>query len=140
MLRASMMSKNRVRKKFKSIISIVSLLLIGTSILTHEQVLLATGNFLVIKDDLQPADVTYVIAGDEHRTDCTIKLYKQDHSKQTFFTGCWSEEHNEYYGKCGKKAMNKQPRPEDVVLIKPPERGRKLAPIEGKLELSSGFF
>jgi len=36
--------------------------------------------------------------------------------------------------------MNKQPHPEDVVLIKPPERGRKLALIEGKLELSPGFF
>jgi transcription initiation factor IIF auxiliary subunit len=35
---------------------------------------------------------------------------------------------------------NKQPRPEDVVLIKPPERGRKLASREGKLELSPGFF
>ena len=35
---------------------------------------------------------------------------------------------------------NKQPRPEDVVLVKPPERGRKLAPIGGKLELSPGFF
>ena len=35
---------------------------------------------------------------------------------------------------------NKQPRPEDVVLIKPPKRGRKLAPRGGKLELSPGFF
>jgi hypothetical protein len=40
----------------------------------------------------------------------------------------------------GCEGVNKQPRPEDVVLIKPPERGRKLAPREGKLELSPGFF
>jgi len=35
------------------------------------------GDFLVVEDDLRPADVIHIIAGDDYRTDYAIQLYQQ---------------------------------------------------------------
>ena len=53
----------------------------------REPILFAVGDFLVIEDALQPADVIHVISGPDDRTDYAIQLYKQGYGKQIFFTG-----------------------------------------------------
>ncbi len=57
--------------------------------LARESVLQATGDFLVLQDNLKPADVIHVISGPDDRTDYGIWLYKQGLGRQLFFTGGW---------------------------------------------------
>ena len=64
---------------------IVGVLLFGA----REPILLAVGDFLVIQDTLQPADVIHVISGPDNRTDYAIQLYKLGYGKRIFFTGGW---------------------------------------------------
>ena len=64
---------------------IVGVLLLGA----REPILLAVGDFLVIQDTLQPADVIHVISGPDNRTDYAIQLYKLGYGKRIFFTGGW---------------------------------------------------
>jgi uncharacterized SAM-binding protein YcdF (DUF218 family) len=82
-------------------------LLIVVIFLAHDPILLAFGDFLVIQDDLQPADVIHVIAGRDHRTDYAIELYKQDYGKQIFFTGGWCDTHG-YHGERGRRLALEQ--------------------------------
>ena len=106
-----------MRKKYKTVIGLTLLLLIGTLFLTGEKILLAIGNFLVIKDDLQPADVIHVIAGGDYRTDYAIKLYQQGYGKQIFFTGGWCQRHNFFHGQHGKALAAKQGIPISAIAI-----------------------
>jgi uncharacterized SAM-binding protein YcdF (DUF218 family) len=110
-------SKKECKRNTKIVIVLTPLLLIWTLFLTGEQILLAIGNFLVIEDDLQPADVIHVIAGDNYRTDYAIRLFKQGYSKQIFFTGGWCHRHNFYHGKHGKERAIKQGIPIAAVSI-----------------------
>jgi len=48
---------------------------------------LAIGDFLVIRDTLQPADLIHVISGEDYRTDHAIQLYKLGYGRRIFFTG-----------------------------------------------------
>ena len=57
--------------------------------LVREPILLAVGNFLVVQEDLQPADVIHVISGPDYRSDYGDELYRQGYAKQMFFTGGW---------------------------------------------------
>ena len=50
-------------------------------VIFHEKWLLWIGNFLIVEDQLHPADVIHVIAGDDYRTDYAIQLYKQGYGK-----------------------------------------------------------
>lgn len=52
----------------------------------------AIGDFLVVQDKLQPADVIHVISGPDHRTDYGVQLYLRGYGKQLFFTGGWCSE------------------------------------------------
>lgn len=46
------------------------------------------GNFLIVSDDLQPADLIHVLGGgDVGRVDYGVELYKQGFGKKLFFTG-----------------------------------------------------
>lgn len=67
-------------------------------ILARESILMAVGNFLIVQDDLQPADVIHVISGEDLRTDYAIQLYKQGLGKTIFFTGGWYETKHYYHG------------------------------------------
>jgi uncharacterized SAM-binding protein YcdF (DUF218 family) len=75
------------------IILIITLpiVLLGTTLfLIHERILLAIGDFLVIQDELQPADAIHVMSvSDNTRVDYAIQLYKQGFAKQIIFTGGW---------------------------------------------------
>jgi uncharacterized SAM-binding protein YcdF (DUF218 family) len=103
--------------KYKTIIVLTTLLLIGTLFLTGEHILLSIGDFLVIKDDLLQADVIHVIAGKDYRTDYAIKLYKQKYGKMIFFTGGWCNRHNYYHGKHGREYAFKQGVPLAAIAI-----------------------
>lgn len=88
---------------------IFAALLIGATLfICSEHILLAIGDFLVVQDKLEPADVIHVIAGPDYRTEYGIQLYKQGYGRQVFFTGGWCSLHNENHGQRGKKLALKQ--------------------------------
>ena len=61
----------------------------ATLFVMREPVLLAIGDFLVVRDELHPADVIHVISGLDHRADYGIQLYQEGYGRQIFFTGGW---------------------------------------------------
>jgi uncharacterized SAM-binding protein YcdF (DUF218 family) len=72
---------------------IISLVLISSLIYFYrESLLLKIGDFLIIQDRLQPADVIHVISGPDYRTYYGLQLYKDGYSKFLFFTGGWCAE------------------------------------------------
>jgi uncharacterized SAM-binding protein YcdF (DUF218 family) len=72
---------------------VICLVLIGGLIyIFYNRIFLAIGNFLIIQDLLQPADVIHVISGPDYRTAYGIQLYKQGYGKYLFFTGGWCAE------------------------------------------------
>ena len=92
---------------------IVGVLLFGA----REPILLAVGNFLVIQDRLQPADVIHVISGPDDRTDYAIQLYKQGYGKTIFFTGGWCVSHGYYHGQHGAERAEAQGiAPESIAI------------------------
>lgn len=56
-------------------------------LLVHESILLAIGDFLVVEDELQPADLIHVLGGDFARLDYAVKLYHQGYAPRLFITG-----------------------------------------------------
>ena len=96
---------------------ILGVLLLGS----RERILSATGDFLVIQDELQPADVIHVIAGPDDRTDHAIQLYKQGYSNVIFFTGGWCDTHGYYHGQHGaERAAAQGVAPENVAIDESP--------------------
>jgi uncharacterized SAM-binding protein YcdF (DUF218 family) len=66
----------------------VCFLLFRISPLFREAILLGVGNFLIVQDDLEPADLIHVLGGgDVGRVDYGVELYKQGFGKKMFFTG-----------------------------------------------------
>lgn len=87
----------------------------------REPVLAAIGDFLVIQDELQPADVIHVIAGPDDRTDHAIQLYKQGNSNVILFTGGWCDTHGYYHGQHGAERAEAQGvAPENVAIDESP--------------------
>ena len=64
----------------------------------QDQILSALGAYLMVQDNLHPADVIHVIAGDDYRTYYAIRLFKQGYAKKLFFTGGWCTKHNYFHG------------------------------------------
>jgi uncharacterized SAM-binding protein YcdF (DUF218 family) len=93
----------RVRRKRIAPIPVAVVLLGATLFLTRELILAAVGDFLVVQDKLQAADIIHVIAGHDDRTDHAILLYKQGYGRQIFFTGGWCPDIREYHGKHGRE-------------------------------------
>lgn len=80
-------------------LSVFIMLLFSTIIMDFPVQTIATiGNFLVVQNDLRPADVIHVIAGDDYRTTYAIQLYKQGYARMLFFTGGWCQYHGYYHG------------------------------------------
>lgn len=80
------------------IIASAVVILGATLFLCRERILLATGEFLIVKDTLQPADVIHVIAGEDEQTDYAIQLVQVGYGKKIFFTGGWCRESKRYHG------------------------------------------
>ena len=85
--------------------------------LAREPILLAIGDFLVVQDQLHPADVIHVIAGADDRTDYAIQLYKQGYGKVILFTGGWCRFHNLYHGQHGRELALQQGVPPEAIAI-----------------------
>jgi len=83
----------------------------------HEAILLAIGDFLMVQDDLHPADVIHVIAGDDYRTDYAIHLYKQGYAKRIFFTGGWCVFHRYWHGQHAMERAQAQGVPAPAIAV-----------------------
>ena len=106
-----------MQKKHISITIVSVVVLVAILFLMHEPLLLVIGNFLVIKDNLQPADVIHVIAGQDYRTDYAIQLYEQGYGRQLFFTGGWCQFHNYFHGRHAKERALEQGIPGEAIAI-----------------------
>jgi uncharacterized SAM-binding protein YcdF (DUF218 family) len=76
---------------------------------------LALGDFLIVRDDLRPADVIHVIAGDDYRTDYAVQLFKQGLGKTIFFTGGWCQKHGYHHGEHGRDRSMAQGVPPEAI-------------------------
>ena len=83
----------------------------------REKWLMLIGNFLIIKDDLHPADVIHVIAGEDYRTDYAIQLFEQGYGKTLFFTGGWCTFHNYYHGRHAEELALAKSVPLDAIAF-----------------------
>jgi uncharacterized SAM-binding protein YcdF (DUF218 family) len=99
------------------IVGAAILFLGSTLILVREPILLAMGDFLVVQDELQAADVIHVIAGPDDRTDYAIQLYQRGYAKQIFFTGGFCTFHNYYHGQHGQERALEQGIPREAIAI-----------------------
>jgi uncharacterized SAM-binding protein YcdF (DUF218 family) len=99
------------------IIAVAVVLLWAILFLARKPMLLAIGDFLVVQDELHPADVIHVISGPDDRTDYAIQLYQQGHGGQIFFTGGWCKFHNYYHGQHGRKRALEQGIPLEAMTI-----------------------
>ena len=89
----------------------------GLLVLLRERVLTAVGDFLIVQDALQPADVIHVIAGEDYRTDYAIELYQQGYAPKLFFTGGWCIPHGYYHGEHAKERSLAAGVPTDVIAF-----------------------
>jgi uncharacterized SAM-binding protein YcdF (DUF218 family) len=96
---------------------LIALVLLGGILLFlfRAQWLLALGDFLIVRDDLHPADVIHVIAGDDYRTDYAVQLFKQGKGKLLFFTGGLCEKHRYHHGQHGQERSMAQGVPADAI-------------------------
>lgn len=92
---------SRVSTKRTGILVAVALLGLLLAIF-REGWLSLIGNYLTVQDNLQPADVIHVIAGDDYRTDYAIRLYQQGEAPVIFYTGGWCTVHGYYHGQHGR--------------------------------------
>ncbi len=105
----------------RNVIVVAAVAIAGVLLAAWEPVLTATGDFLVIQDELEPAGVIHVIAGPDDRTDYAIQLYKQGYSNVIFFTGGWCTYHGYYHGQHGaERAAAQGVDPASVVIDESP--------------------
>jgi uncharacterized SAM-binding protein YcdF (DUF218 family) len=100
-----------------AILGVVAILTGAILFLFRSQFLVAIGDFLVVQDELQPADVIHIIAGEDDRTELAIQLYQQGYAKQLFFTGGWCTFHNYYHGQHGSALALDQGVPPGAIAI-----------------------
>ena len=107
----------RAQMKRVPVVAVAVVLVCVTLFLAREPLLLALGNFLVVKDDLLPADVIHVISGPDGRTDYAIQLYEQGYGKQILFTGGWCAAIDGTFAERSRQRAIKQGVPGDVVAV-----------------------
>lgn len=112
-----MQARKKMRSRKFNVITVFLVIIGLASFVTYERILIAIGDFLIIQDQLQPADVIHVIAGDNHRTDYAIILYKKGYSKKIFFSGGLCKFHNVYHGQQGKMRSLKMGLPIEAIAI-----------------------
>jgi uncharacterized SAM-binding protein YcdF (DUF218 family) len=98
-------------------VSVAGVLLGTILFLARRPILMAIGDFLVIQDELHPAQVIHVIGGPDDRTDYAIQLYKQGYGERIFFTGGWCTFHNYYHGRHGRERALEQGVPPEAIAI-----------------------
>jgi len=91
------------------VIALIAGLLVGVILFfNYEPVLFFIGDFLIVKDELKPADVIHVIAGEDYRTDYAIQLYQEGYAGQIFFSGGWCSKHQVNHAEHGKEKALEQ--------------------------------
>jgi uncharacterized SAM-binding protein YcdF (DUF218 family) len=104
--------------KKKRLIAFVTIVLFGAALfIFRKPIALAIGDFLVIQDDLQQADIIHVIAGEDYRAEYAIQLYEQGYGKQLFFTGGWCTTYHRFHGQHSKELAMEQGVPEEAIAI-----------------------
>lgn len=86
--------------------------------LFREKWLLLIGDFLIVEDTLQPADVIHVIAGENYRLDFAIQLYQKGYGKKIFLTGGgWCPSHQVIHeGEWMQRALEQGVSREDIII------------------------
>jgi uncharacterized SAM-binding protein YcdF (DUF218 family) len=110
-------SERPLEVKHIPVIVVTVVLVCATLFLAREPILLAIGDFLVVQDKLQPADVIHVIAGSDYRTDYAIQLYQEGYGSKIFFTGGWCTFHHLYHGQHGRELALEQGVPPEAIAI-----------------------
>ncbi len=105
---------HRSRSKRIVIVSLVALSI--SLILFRERILISIGDFLIVQDTLEPANVIHVIAGEDYRTDYAFQLYRQGNGKTIFFTGGWCNIHLYGHGAHAREKALAQGLPLDVIV------------------------
>jgi uncharacterized SAM-binding protein YcdF (DUF218 family) len=70
-------------------ILILLVLIVLTVFIIRIPIMLSMGNFLIIQDNLHPADVIHIISGLDYRSEYGIQLVEEGYGKLIFFTGAW---------------------------------------------------
>jgi len=84
-------------------------------VLFREPILVMISDFLIIQNDLEPADVIHVIAGGDYRTDYAFQLYQQGYGETIFFTGGWCDIHLYEHGAHAREMALAQGLPLDSI-------------------------
>jgi uncharacterized SAM-binding protein YcdF (DUF218 family) len=103
-------------KKYFFFIFIAILFLEINIFIFRERILFAISDFLIVQDALHCADVIYVIAGPDHRTDYAIHLYKLEYGKRIFFIGGRCRDHHYNHGEHSKKRALEQGIPLEAIV------------------------
>jgi uncharacterized SAM-binding protein YcdF (DUF218 family) len=99
------------------VITVAVVLLCAILFIAHRPILLAIGDFLVVEDELQPADLIHVLSSGDQRTDHAVQLYKQGYGKQIFFTGGWCPDIDGIHAEIGRdRALAQGVPPDDIVI------------------------
>ena len=98
------------------VIAFGAMLLAGGLYLGREPFLRGIGDYLVVRDELQPADVIHVIAGEDYRTEYAIQMYKEGYGRRLFFTGGWCQFHRYNHGEHGKALALAQGVPPEAIV------------------------
>jgi uncharacterized SAM-binding protein YcdF (DUF218 family) len=108
--------EKEMRRKL-TIVLVVLFLFVLCVLVFKQKLLLAVGNFLIIKDDLHPVDVIHVIAGEDYRTYYAIQLYQEGYAKFLFFTGGWCEIHKMYHGEHAQQLALANSVPSEAIIF-----------------------
>jgi uncharacterized SAM-binding protein YcdF (DUF218 family) len=85
--------------------------------MARKPLLQAVGDFLVVEDDLVPADVVHVLSGPDYRTDYASQLYEGGYGKQLFFTGGSCASSSSSHAEQGRERALEQGVPGDAIAI-----------------------
>jgi uncharacterized SAM-binding protein YcdF (DUF218 family) len=109
-------TSNRIGRRMKILIGFAFLCLL--LVLFRDKWLLGIGDFLIVEDTLQPADVIHVIAGDDYRLDYAIQLYRQGYGKKIFLTGGgWCLHHQvNHSAEWKERALGQGVLEEDIII------------------------
>jgi hypothetical protein len=66
----------RWKRNVVLVLTIAGAALCATLFAVREPVLLAIGDYLIVRDELRPADVIHVLTGRDYRTDYSIQVYQ----------------------------------------------------------------